>query len=69
MFLLIDHLIHPSLSFWLAFNLINFYLCQTKHSRNLLKYRLGLFKEYNKYVIHIIEPPSPERAQSTLTIF
>lgn len=53
-FHLTDCYLSPSLSFWIVINLLNLYFSFTKLSRNVVKYHLGLYKEYNKYVIHII---------------
>jgi hypothetical protein len=59
-FYAIDNYLSPSISVWIAINLINLYLSFTKVSKNVVKYHLGLYKEYNKYVIHIIEPNNQE---------
>lgn len=59
-FYAIDQLIAPSLSVWVLINLGNLYVSFTKYMRNLVKYRLGLYKEYNKYVIKISEPTIQE---------
>jgi hypothetical protein len=53
-FYLVDTYLSPSISFWIAVNVLNLYFSFTKSSRNVVKYHLGLYKEYNKYVIHII---------------
>ena len=64
-FYLIDRYLFPSMSIWIAINLLNLYFCFTKSSRNVVKYHLGLYKEYNKYVIHIIEPNNQEENEDT----
>ena len=48
-------------SWWLFCNLCILYLGATKTSKGLMKYQLRLYREYKKYVIHVIEPNSPER--------
>ncbi len=60
LFYLIDQYLSPTLSFWIVLNLITLYFSLTKYSRNTIKYHCGLFKDYSKYVINIIEPNSPE---------
>lgn len=64
-FYLIDWSIHPSASFWIASYLLNAYFSLTKLARNEVKYRLGLFKDYKKYVIHIIEPSEQEEREES----
>lgn len=64
-FYLIDWSINPSLSFWIAVYLGNTYFSLTKFARNEIKYRLGLFKDYKKYVIHIIEPNENEEREDS----
>ncbi len=59
-FFVIDRYLSPSISVWIVINLINLYFAFTKTSKNVVKYHLGLYKEYNKYVIHIIEPSNQE---------
>lgn len=53
-FHLIDWYLSSSISLWIGLNLLNLYFSFTKLSRKMVKYHLGLYKEYNKYVIHII---------------
>jgi len=59
-FYAIDRWIAPSFSVWVLINLANLYVSFTKFMRNSVKYRLGLYKEYNKYVIKISEPTHQE---------
>jgi hypothetical protein len=60
-FSLIENYLSSSVSWWLLCNLLIFYAGMTRTSKSHLKFKLGFYREYTKYVIHIIEPNSPER--------
>ena len=49
------------LSWCILSNLLIFYLGATRFSKSVIKYHLRLYREYKKYVIHVIEPNSPEK--------
>lgn len=48
---------------WAWGNVVIVYEAMTRYARSLVKYRLGLYKDYNRYVIHVIEPLSPEQSR------
>lgn len=37
------------------------YISATHYAKSWVKYHLNFYREYKKYIIHIIEPSSPEK--------
>jgi hypothetical protein len=63
MFYLLERYGGERLSWWVLGNLVLGYLSATKFTRSLVKYQLRLYREYKKYVIHVIEPNSPDKEE------